>query len=80
MIEIFIDKSDYESNKLMKRLEETIEKLKSNGWEKFGTNGLILFFKDCSLAEAREELRKLGLTELQPEEWLEDIDFGDDFL
>ena len=46
---------------------DVIEKLLDNGWEAYGTLYCIELYKDVSLREAREELRRLGLEELIPD-------------
>ena len=71
MIEIVIDERDWQEKQ--ERLRVIIEKMLDVGWEKFGTNGFIVLFKDTSLSEARNELKKLNVNELEPQEWKENL-------
>jgi len=69
MIEIFIDVNGWNKE----RLKEITDILEKNGWERFGNNGHTLFFKDTTIGKARKELQSLGINEVEPEEWEENI-------
>ena len=50
-----------------------IEKLKNNGWEKFGHSGTVVFFKDTTEEKASRELKELQIKEVKAETWEEEL-------
>ena len=77
MIEILINEFDWVSSR--ERLNEIIRKLTVSGWKRFGNNGTVVFFKDITLEHAQKEMRVLNITELEPEEWYEELYFHNIF-
>ena len=73
MIEILINESDWKTGQKIERLTEIIDRLKNSGWENFGHNGTIVLFKDTSKDKAKNELIRLGINEIEPEEWEENL-------
>jgi hypothetical protein len=71
MIEILINEFDWVSNR--KRLNVILNKLMVVGWKRFGNNGTVVFFKDIPLEEAKNEIKVLGIPEVEPEEWYEEL-------
>ncbi len=67
MIEIMIEKNEWKFSR--KRLAEISSMLRSKDWISFGTNGLKVFFKDTTRRKAEEELKKLGIEEIEAVEW-----------
>ena len=76
MIEILINEFDWASKQ---RLKEIKRSLVNSGWKIFGNNGTVVFFKDVTLDQARKEMNILGITELEPEEWHEELYFDNIF-
>lgn len=70
MMEIFINECDWAGRS--SRLSEIIDKLSSNGWERFGHNGAVVLFKDVNEEAARNEMEKLEISDVTPEFWEED--------
>jgi len=77
MIEILINEFDWVSSR--ERLNEIIRKLTVSGWKRFGNNGTVVFFKDITLEHAQKEMQVLNITELEPEEWYEELYFHNIF-
>ncbi len=77
MIEIMINEFDWMHNK--GRLNEIIKKLTVSGWKKFGNEETVVLFKDVSLDQAKKEMEVLGIREMEPEEWHEDLHFDNIF-
>jgi len=75
MIEIFINESDWKSPERAGRLAHIIDSLRNSGWERFGHSGAILLFKSTDKDTAKAELEKLKISEVEPEDWDEEIDF-----
>jgi len=73
MMEILINEQDWKSVERMKRLMSIIEKLKNNGWEKFGHSGTVVFFKDTTEEKASRELKELQIKEVKAETWEEEL-------
>ena len=71
-MEILINEHEWRNSKA-KRLTEIVDTLKHSGWEKFGNNGTIVFFKDTTKERAQKELNQLGINEVGAEEWEEDL-------
>ncbi len=57
-MEIFINECDWAGK--ASRMSEIIERLSSNGWERFGHNGAVVFFKDVNEEAAKDEMKKIG--------------------
>ncbi len=70
MMEIFINECDWAGK--ASRLSEIIERLSSNGWERFGHNGSVVLFKDTSEEKAMDEMEKLDISDVKPEFWEDD--------
>lgn len=74
MIEVIITLTDWiqdtGAKDDTKRLEEIMKLLRENKWKEFGNDGEVLFFKDVDFIDAQDELIKLGITELEPREWI----------
>jgi len=47
----------------LERAAEIIEKLEKAGWERSGGLYDVFFYKDIKLADAKKELKKLGIKE-----------------
>ena len=73
MMEILINEHDWKSIERTKRLTNIIEKLKNNGWEKFGHSGTVVFFKDTTEEKASKELKELQINEVKAEAWEEEL-------
>ncbi|HLC50975.1 MAG TPA: hypothetical protein VJH90_01210 [archaeon] len=67
MMEITIDKKEWKFSR--SRFQEISKLLRQNGWISFGTNGLRVFFKDMRKYPAEEELKGLGIEEIEAVEW-----------
>ena len=76
MIEILINEFDWNDKD---RLSEIVNKLQVAGWKKFGNNSSVVFFKDVPLKEAKKEMGVLGISEVEPEEWYEELYSNDIF-
>ena len=72
-MEILINEYDWKPAQKTRRLTEIIRKLKDSGWEKFGHSGTIVLFKDTSEEKAKKELKSLGINEVKPEVWEEEL-------
>ncbi|MCD6477375.1 MAG: hypothetical protein J7K26_04445, partial [Candidatus Aenigmarchaeota archaeon] len=72
MIELNLDFIDFQDD--VKRLNDIVHKLESNGWGKFIDCSGILFYKNIIKDSAIEELNHLGINELEPVEWTETIE------
>jgi len=79
MMEILVNEYDWKAPKKVKRLTEIIRSLKDSGWEKFGHNGTIVFFKDTTEERARTELKRLGISEVKAEVWEEELYYNNIF-
>ena len=72
-MEILINECDWKSTDKTRRLIKIVEKLKNNGWEKFGHSGTIVLFKDIDNDKAENELKELKINEIKAEEWEDEL-------
>ena len=73
MMEILINEFEWKSTNKTRRLTKIVEKLKNNGWKKFGHSGTIVLFKDTDCDKAENELKELKINEIKAEEWEEEL-------
>lgn len=72
MIEIQMDFIDWQDN--IRRLNEIVYRLETNGWAKFLDCSGILLHKNVIKESANEELKHLGIDEVEPIEWTEIVE------